>query len=74
VSGDVRAGLRPGLDVWLDIRSISGRIRSGLIPADGPRSDAGGLVELRAHTVSGDITLERIAGPEPDRQLEAAAG
>ena len=75
VSGDVWAGLRPGLDVWLDVRSLSGRVRSGLTPADGPTSGAGGgLVELRAHTVSGDITIERIPGPGQDRQLEAAVG
>jgi DUF4097 and DUF4098 domain-containing protein YvlB len=74
VSGDVWAGLRPGLDVWLDLRSVSGRVRSGLTPADGPTSGAGGLVELRAHTVSGDITLEGIAGSSQVRQLEATAG
>jgi hypothetical protein len=58
VSGDVSAGIAPGVDVWLDVRSMSGDTSSDLESSDGPPGD-GPSIELRANTVSGDIRIHR---------------
>jgi DUF4097 and DUF4098 domain-containing protein YvlB len=58
VSGDVRVGVRPGLRLWIDAASVSGSMKSELDSADGPTGD-GPLVQLRAKTVSGDVSIVR---------------
>lgn len=56
-SGDVRIGVRPGVPVWTDISSLSGRVRSTLESAGEPEPGAA-HVEVRAVTVSGDVLLQ----------------
>ena len=61
VSGDIRVGIRRGLTVWMDVRSLSGDMASDLTPSDGPGDEDTQLVELRVKSVSGDIRLEQAA-------------
>ncbi len=63
VSGDVHVGVRRGTDVWLDLNSRSGDVSSELDESDGPGGSAS--VQVRAATVSGDITVVRAAAREP---------
>jgi hypothetical protein len=58
VSGDVHVGVRPGLRLWIDATSVSGSMRSELDSAEAPTGD-GPLVQLRARTVSGDVSIVR---------------
>lgn len=58
-SSDVRIGIPAGTPVWTDISTISGSIRSDLDGAGQP-ADGADHIELRAKTVSGDITLSQI--------------
>jgi hypothetical protein len=59
VSGDIDVGVRRGIDVWMDVRSISGDMRSDLTPTDGPgEAESGELVELHIKSVSGDVHIE----------------
>jgi DUF4097 and DUF4098 domain-containing protein YvlB len=58
VSGDVDIGIVTGVDVWLDVRSMSGDTTSDLEASDGPPGD-GRSIELRANTVSGDVRIHR---------------
>ena len=55
VSGDVSVAVAPDLGVWLDVSSVSGRIRSTL--NDAASGGSGAPASLTVHTVSGDITL-----------------
>jgi DUF4097 and DUF4098 domain-containing protein YvlB len=57
VSGDVRVGVREGLRVWIDASSVSGSISSDLPAEDGPPTDRGAALEIRARTVSGDVRI-----------------
>ena len=60
VSGDIHIGLPPGIRVEPDISSLSGSTRlpgPAKTAHDGPRRG----VRLRLRTVSGDITIERVA-------------
>ncbi len=57
-AGDLSCGIAAGTAVSLDVRSKHGRIRSGLDASDGP-APTDEVVELRAHTTVGDITLYR---------------
>ena len=61
VSGDVHVGVRPGLRVWIDATSVSGTMRSDLDGADGPAGDGQPVLQLRAKTVSGDVSIVRAA-------------
>jgi predicted membrane protein len=58
LAGDVRVGIREGLDVWLDLSSIGGDVRSAL---ETGRTAPGGepTVELTVVTTSGDIDVRR---------------
>jgi hypothetical protein len=56
--GDISCGLAEGTSASLDVRSKSGRIHSGLEASDGP-APSDDVLELRAHTSVGDITLFR---------------
>jgi hypothetical protein len=63
VSGDVTIGVRRGSKVYLDCNTVSGDTTSELeLTSDAPAGD-GPLVEIRAKTVSGDITITRAAAP-----------
>ena len=67
VSGDVRVGVRPGANVWMDVRSLSGDTSSQLTPMDEPSSEDAPLVELRIKSVSGDVTIQPAAAAPVDR-------
>ena len=58
-SGDVRVGIRQGSNLWVDARSRSGDVRSELEVTEDPPADDAPVVELRANTMSGDITVAR---------------
>jgi DUF4097 and DUF4098 domain-containing protein YvlB len=61
VSGDVRIGVRRGSSVHLDCSTVSGDARSELeLGADEPEG-SGPFVDLKARTISGDITISRAA-------------
>lgn len=62
-SGDISVGVAPGLRVWLDLASVSGRMTSDL---DEDVADAGSRpqLSLTLRTVSGDLRIGR-AAPAP---------
>jgi len=59
VSGDIHVGIPAGVPVWTDITSMTGSVSSDLEGAGQP-TEGQDYVELRAKTVSGDITLEQL--------------
>jgi hypothetical protein len=63
VSGDVRVGIRPGRRLWIDATSVSGSMTSELPMESGADTTGAGdpEIELRARTVSGDVTIVRAA-------------
>jgi DUF4097 and DUF4098 domain-containing protein YvlB len=58
-SGDLRIGIREGSTLWVDARSRSGEVRSELPVSDVPPEGDAPHVELRANSMSGDITVVR---------------
>jgi DUF4097 and DUF4098 domain-containing protein YvlB len=58
-SGDLRIGIKEGSKLFVDARSRSGEVRSELPVSDAPPEGDAPLVELRANTMSGDITIVR---------------
>jgi DUF4097 and DUF4098 domain-containing protein YvlB len=58
-SGDLMIGIREGSTLWVDARSRSGEVRSELPVSDLPPEGDAPHVELRANTMSGDITVVR---------------
>jgi hypothetical protein len=58
-SGDVSIGVPAGTPVWTDITTLSGRVRSDLVPVGAPAEGQDHL-EIRATTASGDISLQQI--------------
>ena len=58
-SGDVRVGVTPAVPVWTDITTVTGTISSGLQGAGQPQ-EGQDHIEVRARTVSGDITLREV--------------
>lgn len=58
-SGDLKVGIREGTNLWVDARSRSGEVRSELPVSDLPPEGDAPVVELRANTMSGDITVAR---------------
>lgn len=58
-SGGVLVGVPAGVPVWTDISTISGSIRSDLEGA-GTAEDYQDHIEIRATTVSGDVTLTQL--------------
>ncbi|CUR54815.1 conserved hypothetical protein [metagenome] len=58
-SGDVAVGVPAGVPVWTDLSSVSGHVHSNLVGAGTP-ADGQAHIELRAKTVSGDITLKQL--------------
>lgn len=59
VSGDIRVGVPSGVPVWTDISSVTGRVRSNLQGVGEP-TEGQDFIELRATTVSGDVSLEQV--------------
>jgi DUF4097 and DUF4098 domain-containing protein YvlB len=58
-SGDLKVGIAEGSLLHVDARSRSGEVRSELPVSDLPPEGDGPTVELRANTMSGDITVAR---------------
>ena len=60
-SGDVEVGIAKGSRLWVDAQSLSGDTSSELdLDAGGPvESEEGPLVELKARSMSGDISVKR---------------
>jgi hypothetical protein len=58
-SGDLKIGVREGSTLWVDARSRSGDVTSELPVSDLPPEGDAPHVELRANTMSGDITVVR---------------
>jgi DUF4097 and DUF4098 domain-containing protein YvlB len=58
-SGDIKVGIREGSTLWIDARSRSGEVRSELPVSDLPPEGDAPHVELRANSMSGDITVVR---------------
>jgi DUF4097 and DUF4098 domain-containing protein YvlB len=58
-SGDIKIGIREGSTLWVDARSRSGEVRSELPVSDLPPEGEAPHVELRANSMSGDITVVR---------------
>lgn len=59
-SGDVVVGVAAGTSVWLDLQTVSGKTRSDLAMVDSA-PPTGTNLQLKLRTVSGDITLNRVA-------------
>lgn len=55
-SGNLRIGVRSGVNVHLDLRSVSGKIRSDLPVGDDAPED-GTALQIRARTTSGNVLL-----------------
>ena len=58
-SGDVEVGITRGSTVWMDVSSMSGDTSCELDSRDEPPAAGKPLVELRATTMSGDVTITR---------------
>jgi len=58
-SGDILVGIKEGSRLFVDARSRSGDVTSELPVSDTPPEGDAPLVELRANTMSGDITIHR---------------
>jgi Putative adhesin len=60
-SGDIKVAVVPGIGVYLDLSSTSGRVTSDLDEVDSAEAAAPGgpTVEVRARTLSGDIHVSR---------------
>jgi|SRR5579884_1842690 len=70
-SGDIRIGIRRGVRAYLDCSSVSGDTRSELdVGSDEPEGD-GALLELKARTVSGDITIVPASAPAASQEVHA---
>lgn len=57
-SGDVQVGVEPGIAVWMDVSSLSGRVTSDLDQAE-ERDPDRPTMQLRAQTASGDVAIRR---------------
>jgi DUF4097 and DUF4098 domain-containing protein YvlB len=61
-SGDIEVGIAKGSNVWVDARAMSGSTTSELELGEAePVADDAPLVELRATTMSGDVSVLRAA-------------
>jgi hypothetical protein len=59
VSGDATVGVAPGLRIWLEVQTVSGRMRSEL-DDDGPDARNGTpQLTVVLQSVSGDLQLRR---------------
>ena len=62
-SGDIRVGVREGTSLFVDARALSGDLSSEVELGDEPAGGDGPQVDLRAVSMSGDITVVRAPGP-----------
>jgi hypothetical protein len=60
VSGDASVGVVPGLRIWLELSSVSGRLDSQL-DDDGDADDGPAGLSLSLRSVSGDMRIHRTA-------------
>jgi DUF4097 and DUF4098 domain-containing protein YvlB len=58
-SGDLEIGIPEGSTLWVDARSRSGEVRSELPVSETAPEGEGPHIELRANTMSGDISVTR---------------
>lgn len=58
-SGSVRIGVPAGIPVWTDVSCLTGDVRSNLEGAGRPEKGQD-YIEIRATTVSGDVTLSQL--------------
>lgn len=63
--GNVDVGVRPGVATWLDLQTSFGHVRNSLEAADRPDA-AETVVELRARTAFGDVTVRRAVAATGD--------
>jgi hypothetical protein len=61
VSGDIEVGVVPGLRVWLDLSSLSGRMESQLDGDDPIAGDGPAQLTIALRSVSGDQRIRRAA-------------
>lgn len=61
VSGDSEVGVAPGLRVWLDVSSVSGRVDSQLTDDDGLAGEDPAQLSVTLRSVSGDQRIRRVA-------------
>jgi Putative adhesin len=61
VSGDATVGVAAGQRVWLELSSVSGRMRSELGGDDSGAASGPATVSITARTVSGDVRVLRAA-------------
>jgi DUF4097 and DUF4098 domain-containing protein YvlB len=57
-SGDITIGIDQGTAAWLDVSTLTGKVRQELDNAEAP-VDGQQRVEITAHTVSGDLRVYR---------------
>ncbi len=57
-SGDISIGIEEGTAAWLDVSTLTGKVRQELAEAEPPIEDQQ-RVEITAHTVSGDLRVYR---------------
>ena len=69
VSGDVRVGVRRGAKAYLDCTSVSGDMSSELDGLAEPPAGDGPFVEIKARTVSGDVTIMRAPAPATEEEV-----
>jgi DUF4097 and DUF4098 domain-containing protein YvlB len=58
-SGDLAIGVTRGSTIWMDVSSMSGNTNCELDARDEPPAEGRPLVELKARTMSGDVTITR---------------
>jgi DUF4097 and DUF4098 domain-containing protein YvlB len=58
-SGDIEVGLAKGASLWIDAKSMSGETTSELELEGAPPDEGEADVDLRAASMSGDITVKR---------------
>jgi hypothetical protein len=69
VTGSAAVGVAPGLRIWLDVQTVSGRMHSEL-DEDGPQAGSGApQLSVALQSVSGDLRLRR-ATPRPPEAPE----
>ena len=63
VSGDATIAVQPGLRIWLDVQTVSGRMRSELDEEEAAASGGAAQLSLVLQSVSGDLELCRALPP-----------
>jgi DUF4097 and DUF4098 domain-containing protein YvlB len=58
-SGEIDVGVAKGASLWIDAKSMSGETTSELELEDAPPGEGAADVDLRAASMSGDITVKR---------------